>query len=79
MSRAERWWFKKFIEEKKKDIVVEEGKSIRLNIKKLRDSGHAETILHELLRAYDFTPETTELIAQRLYTTAGKKFLSLTI
>lgn len=70
--------FKKFIEEKKKEIVVEEGKNILLNIKKLKDSGHAETILHELLRAYDFTPETTELIAQRMYTTAGKKFLSPT-
>lgn len=70
--------FKKFIEEKKKEIMVEEGKSILLNIKKLKESGHAETILHELLRAYDFTPETTELIAQRMYTTAGKKFLSPT-
>jgi tRNA(Ile)-lysidine synthase len=70
--------FKKFIEEKKKEIVVEEGKNILLSIKKLKDSGHAETILHELLRAYDFTPETTELIAQRMYTTAGKKFLSPT-
>lgn len=70
--------FKKFIDEKKKEIVVEKGKSILLNIKKLKDSGHAETILHELLRAYDFTPETTELIAQRMYTTAGKKFLSPT-
>ena len=69
---------KKFIEEKKREIVVEEGKNILLNIKKLKDSGHAETILHELLRAYDFTPETTELIAQRLYATAGKKFLSPT-
>ena len=58
--------------------MVEEGKNILLNIKKLKDSGHAETILHELLRAYDFTPETTELIAQRMYTTAGKKFLSPT-
>ena len=70
--------FKKFIEEKKKEIVAEEGKNILLNIKKLKESGHAETILHELLRAYDFTPETTELIAQRMYTTAGKKFLSPT-
>lgn len=70
--------FKKFIEEKKKDIMVEEGKNILLNIKKLKNSGHAETILHELLRAYDFTPETTELIAKRMYTTAGKKFLSPT-
>jgi tRNA(Ile)-lysidine synthase len=69
---------KKFIEEKKREIVVQEGKNILLNIKKLKDSGHAETILHELLRAYDFTPETTELIAQRMYTTAGKKFLSPT-
>jgi len=66
------------VEEKKKEIVVEEGKNILLNIKKLKDSGHAETILHELLRAYDFTPETTELIAQRMYATAGKKFLSPT-
>src|ERR1035437_4128248 len=70
--------FKKFVEEKKKEIVVEEGENILLNIKKLKDSGHAETLLHELLRAYDFTPETTELIAQRMYTTAGKKFLSPT-
>lgn len=70
--------FRKFIEEKKQDIVVEEGKNILLNIKKLKDSEHAETILHELLRAYDFTPETTELIAKRMYTTAGKKFLSPT-
>ena len=70
--------FKKFIEEKKNEIVVEEGKNILFNIKKLKDSGHAETILHELLRAYDFTPETTELIAQRMYTSAGKKFLSPT-
>ena len=70
--------FKKFIEEKKKDIVVEEGKNILLNIQKLKESGHAETILHELLRAYDFTPETTELIAKRMYVTAGKKFLSPT-
>jgi len=70
--------FKKFIEEKRKEIVVEEGKNILLNIKKLKDSGHAETILHEVLRTYDFTPETTELIAQRMYTTAGKKFLSPT-
>src|ERR1051325_11360330 len=70
--------FKKFIEEKKKEIVEEEGKTILLNIKKLKESGHAETVLHEILRAYDFTPETTELIAQRMYTTAGKKFLSPT-
>ncbi|MEK6616927.1 MAG: tRNA lysidine(34) synthetase TilS [Bacteroidota bacterium] len=70
--------FKKFIEEKRKEIVVKEGKSILFNIKKLKDSGYAETILHELLRRYDFTPETTELIAQRMYTTAGKKFLSPT-
>ena len=70
--------FKKFIEEKKKDIMEEDGKNIMLNIKKLKDSGHAETILHEVLKAYDFTPETTELIAQRMYTTAGKKFLSPT-
>ena len=70
--------FKSFIEEKKKEIMSEEGKNILLNIKKLKDSGHAETILHELLRAYDFTPETTELIAKRMYTTAGKKFLSPT-
>lgn len=70
--------FKKFIEEKKKEIVVEEGKNILLNIKKLQESGYAETVLHELLRSYDFTPETTELIAQRLYTTAGKKFFSPT-
>lgn len=70
--------FKKFIEEKKRDIVIEEGKNILLNIKKLKDSGHAETILHELLRAYDFTPETTELIAKRMYATAGKKFFSPT-
>lgn len=70
--------FKKFIEEKRKEIVAEDGKNILLNIKKLKDSGHAETILHEVLRAYDFTPETTELIAQRMYTTAGKKFLSPT-
>lgn len=70
--------FRKFIEEKKKEIVVEEGKNILFNIKKLKESGHAETILHELLRAYDFTPETTELIAKRMYTTAGKKFLSPT-
>ncbi|MBI3500541.1 MAG: tRNA lysidine(34) synthetase TilS [Bacteroidetes bacterium] len=70
--------FKKFIEEKKKEIIVEDGKNILLNIKKLKDSGHAETVLHEILRAYDFNPETTELIAQRMYTTAGKKFLSPT-
>jgi tRNA(Ile)-lysidine synthase len=70
--------FKNFIAEKKKEIVSEEGKNIRLNIRKLKESGYAETILHELLRSYDFTPETTELIAQRLYTTAGKKFLSPT-
>ena len=70
--------FKKFIEEKKKEIVVEEGKNILLNIQKLKDSGYAETILHELLRSFDFTPETTELIAKKLYTTAGKKFLSPT-
>ena len=70
--------FKKFIEEKKKEIVEEDGKNILLNIKKLKDSGHAETILHEILRAYDFNPETSELIAQRMYTTAGKKFLSPT-
>ena len=70
--------FKTFIEQKKKEIVVEEGKKIMLNIKKLKDSGHTETILHELLRAYDFTPETTELIARRLYTTAGKRFFSPT-
>ncbi len=70
--------FKKFIDEKKMDIVIKEGKNILLNIKKLKDSGHAETILHEVLRAYDFTPETTELIAQRMYTTAGKKFFSPT-
>ncbi|TAL61690.1 MAG: tRNA lysidine(34) synthetase TilS [Bacteroidetes bacterium] len=70
--------FKKFIEEKRREIVVEEGKNILLNIKKLKDSGHAETLLHELLRAYDFTPETTELIAKRMYTSAGKKFLSPT-
>lgn len=70
--------FKKFIDEKRREIVVEEGKHILLNIKKLKDSGHAETILHEVLKAYDFTPETTELIAQRMYTTAGKKFLSPT-
>lgn len=70
--------FKKFMEEKKKEIVTEEGKNILLNIKKLKDSGHAETILHELLRSYDFTPETTELIAKRMFTTAGKKFFSPT-
>lgn len=70
--------FKSFIAEKKKEIVTEEGKNIRLNIQKLKESGYAETILHELLRSYDFTPETTELIAQRMYTTAGKKFLSPT-
>jgi tRNA(Ile)-lysidine synthase len=70
--------FKKFIEEKKKEIIAKDGKTILLNIKKLKDSGHAETILHEILRAYDFNPETTELIAQRMYTTAGKKFLSPT-
>ncbi len=70
--------FKKFIAQKKKEIVVEEGATILLNIKKIKDSGHAGTILHELLRAYGFTPETTELIAQRMYTTAGKKFLSPT-
>jgi len=69
---------RKFIEEKKREIVVHEGKKILLNIKKLKDSEHAATILHELLRAYDFTPETTELIAQRMYTTAGKKFFSPT-
>ena len=66
--------FKKFIAEKRKEIVAEEGKNILLSIKKLKESGHAATILHELLRAYDFTPETTELIAQRMYSTAGKKF-----
>lgn len=70
--------FKKFIDEKKKEIIVAEGKDILLNIKKLKESGHAETLLHEILRAYDFTPETTELIAKRMYTTAGKKFLSPT-
>ncbi len=70
--------FKSFMEEKKKEIVSEDGKNILLNIKKLRESGYAETLLHELLRNYDFTPETTELIAKRLYTTAGKKFLSPT-
>ncbi len=70
--------FKNFIAEKRKEIVSKEGKNIRLNILKLKESGYAETILHELLRSYDFTPETTELIAQRLYTTAGKKFLSPT-
>lgn len=70
--------FKSFIAEKKKEIVTEEGKNIRLSIQKLKESGYAETILHELLRSYDFTPETTELIAQRMYTTAGKKFLSPT-
>jgi len=70
--------FKKFIEEKKREIVTEEGKNILLNIQKLKDSGYSETILHELLRSFDFTPETTELIAKRLYTTAGKKFLSPT-
>jgi tRNA(Ile)-lysidine synthase len=70
--------FKKFIDEKKKEVIVEEGKNIFLSIKKLKESGHAETVLHEILRAYDFTPETTELIAQRMYTTAGKKFLSPT-
>ena len=70
--------FKKFVEEKKREIMMEEGKNILFNIKKLKESGYAETLLHELLRAYDFTPETTELIAQRLYATAGKKFLSPT-
>ena len=70
--------FKKFIEEKKREVVVKEGKNILFNIKKLKDSGYAETILHELLRAYNFSPETTELIAKRMYTTAGKKFLSPT-
>lgn len=69
---------KKFVEEKKKEIVEEEGKDILLSIKKLKDSGHAKLLLHELLRAYDFTPETTELIAQRMYTTAGRKFFSPT-
>lgn len=69
---------KKFVEEKKKEIVEEEGKNILLNIKKLKDSGHAKLLLHELLRTYDFTPETTELIAQRMYATAGRKFFSPT-
>ncbi len=68
--------FKKFVDEKRKEIMRKEGKNILLSIKKLKDSGHTETLLHELLRAYDFTPETTELIAKRMFTTAGKKFLS---
>jgi tRNA(Ile)-lysidine synthase len=68
----------KFVEEKKKEIVVKEGKKILLNIKELNDSGHAKLLLYELLRAYDFTPEAIELIAQKMYTTAGKKFLSPT-
>lgn len=70
--------FKKFIEEKKNEIVTEKGGRVILNIRKLKESGYAETVLHELLRAYDFTPETTELVAKQLYTTAGKKFLSPT-
>lgn len=70
--------FKKFIDEKRKEVIVEEGKNILLNIKKLKESGYAETVLHELLRTYDFTPETTELIAKRLYSTAGKRFFSPT-
>ena len=70
--------FKKFIEEKKKEIVIDNGKDILLNIQKLKESEYAKTILHEVLRTYDFTPETTELIAKRMYTTAGKKFLSPT-
>jgi tRNA(Ile)-lysidine synthase len=70
--------FKKFIDEKKKEIIVTEGRDILLNIKKLKESSYPKTLLHEILRAYDFTPETTELIAQHLYTTAGKKFLSPT-
>jgi len=70
--------FKKFMEEKKREIVEEEGKNILLNIKKLKDSGYPETILHEVLRAYDFQPETTELIVKKIYGTAGKKFLSPT-
>lgn len=70
--------FKKFVEEKKKEIIEEEGKNVLLNIKKLKESGYAETILYEILRAYDFTPETTELIAKHMYTVAGKKFFSPT-
>ena len=70
--------FRQFIAEKKKEIVTTDGRNVLLNIRKLQESGYAETILHELLRTYDFTPETTELIAKRLFTTAGKKFFSPT-
>lgn len=70
--------FKKFVEEKKQEIISEEGKNILISIKKLKESGYAEALLYEILRAYDFTPETTELIAKRMYTIAGKKFFSPT-
>ncbi len=70
--------FKIFIEQKKEEILAKEGNKILLNIKKLQESGYAETVLYELLRAYDFTPETTALILKHLYSTAGKKFFSPT-
>jgi tRNA(Ile)-lysidine synthase len=67
---------KKFIAEKKDGIVVKKGKNTLFNIQKLKESGYAEIILHDLLKIHGFSPETIALVAKRMYTTAGKKFLS---
>ncbi len=68
--------FREIVEEKKKEIVTQEGSLFRFNIRKLLSLPHNELFLFEFLKPYGFSGDIIGQISKGLKGTSGKKFYS---
>ncbi len=66
--------FMKYIEEKKKGLIIEDHGRFLLPLKKLKQLKHPETVLFELLRNYGFNSATTTDIVASFEKQPGKIF-----
>lgn len=70
--------FREIVEEKKKEIVKQEGSLVRFDIKKLLSLPHNELFLFEFLKPYHFSGDIIGQISKGLKGTSGKIFNSFT-
>jgi len=68
--------FHEIVEEKKKDIVKQEGGFVRFEIRKLLSLPHNELFLFEFLKPYGFSGDIIKKISKSLKGISGKKFYS---
>ena len=68
--------FREIVEEKKKEIVKQEGSLVKFNIRKLLSLPRNELFLFEFLKPYGFSGDIIGQISKSLKGISGKKFYS---